>query len=56
MEYPNSANKGDIVKINNIENVTDCEDVCLICLSEIVQGKKIDCGHVYHASCLRSWI
>lgn len=39
-----------------MENITDYEDICLICLYEIEVGKKIDCGHVYHESCLRSWI
>jgi hypothetical protein len=43
-------------KINSMESVFDSEEICLICLGEVENGKKIECGHVFHTSCLRSWI
>ena len=44
------------LKINSMESVFDSEEICLICLGEVENGKKIECGHVFHTSCLRSWI
>ena len=39
-----------------METIFESDDVCLICLSSIEEGKRLSCGHDYHAGCLRSWI
>lgn len=38
------------------EELTAVDNVCIICREEMVSGaKKLPCGHIFHASCLRSW-
>ncbi|KAG0725693.1 E3 ubiquitin-protein ligase synoviolin [Chionoecetes opilio] len=38
------------------EELTAVDNVCIICREEMVTGaKKLPCGHIFHASCLRSW-
>ncbi|EGR31995.1 hypothetical protein IMG5_098210 [Ichthyophthirius multifiliis] len=38
------------------EDLINQDDICLICLQEIKQGKKIGCGHFFHKSCLKELI
>ncbi|QDZ19203.1 E3 ubiquitin-protein ligase synoviolin/Hrd1 [Chloropicon primus] len=46
----------------NFEDATAEEigenSVCIICREEMVAGaaKKLHCGHIFHANCLRSWL
>lgn len=42
--------------IKKMEDIYETDELCLICLSDIDQGKKLQCGHAFHESCLRSWI
>lgn len=38
------------------EELTAVDNVCIICREEMLTGaKKLPCGHIFHASCLRSW-
>lgn len=38
------------------EELTAVDNVCIICREEMITGaKKLPCGHIFHASCLRSW-
>ncbi|XP_066956002.1 E3 ubiquitin-protein ligase synoviolin isoform X4 [Macrobrachium rosenbergii] len=38
------------------EELRAVDNVCIICREEMVTGaKKLPCGHIFHASCLRSW-
>jgi hypothetical protein len=30
--------------------------MCIICHSEMTEGKKLPCNHILHESCLRSWL
>jgi len=32
------------------------EAVCIICREEMDHAKRLGCGHLFHASCLRSWL
>jgi E3 ubiquitin-protein ligase synoviolin len=29
---------------------------CLVCREELLRGKKLRCGHVFHLDCLRMWL
>jgi E3 ubiquitin-protein ligase synoviolin len=29
---------------------------CLVCREEMTQGKRLQCGHVFHLDCLRMWL
>ncbi|KAL4482162.1 hypothetical protein ABPG72_014975 [Tetrahymena utriculariae] len=40
----------------NLEEIEEIDNTCLICLSEIKQGKKIGCGHFFHKNCLKELI
>jgi E3 ubiquitin-protein ligase synoviolin len=31
-------------------------DVCIVCRYELRQGRRLPCGHVLHARCLRGWL
>eukprot|EP00262_Sarcandra_glabra_P008946 TRINITY_DN2289_c0_g2_i3.p1 TRINITY_DN2289_c0_g2~~TRINITY_DN2289_c0_g2_i3.p1 ORF type:complete len:534 (+),score=69.84 TRINITY_DN2289_c0_g2_i3:132-1733(+) len=35
-------------------NVSDA--TCIICREEMITGKKLLCGHIFHIHCLRSWL
>ncbi|ROT72877.1 putative E3 ubiquitin-protein ligase synoviolin isoform X1 [Penaeus vannamei] len=38
------------------EELRAVDNVCIICREEMLTGaKKLPCGHIFHASCLRSW-
>ncbi|KAJ2451169.1 hypothetical protein EV183_003802 [Coemansia sp. RSA 2336] len=45
-QFPD-ASKGDIIKFN---------DRCSICREILVTAKKLPCDHLFHRSCLRSWL
>jgi len=32
------------------------DDICLICRDQMETGKKLPCGHVFHESCILSWL
>ena len=32
------------------------DNVCIICREEMTEGKRLACGHIFHARCLRSWL
>lgn len=38
------------------EQLSELNDVCAICFNEMNQAKITNCGHFYHASCLRKWL
>eukprot|EP01134_Creolimax_fragrantissima_P000716 CFRG0716T1 len=38
------------------EEIKAYDDQCAICRDEMMNAKKLPCGHMYHASCLRSWL
>lgn len=31
-------------------------ETCIVCRSEMREGKKLPCGHILHFGCLRSWL
>jgi len=31
-------------------------ETCIVCRSEMKEGKKLPCGHILHFGCLRSWL
>ena len=38
------------------ENLSENNNICLICFQEIKIGKMLGCGHAYHQNCIRTWI
>lgn len=40
----------------NLNELEGADNTCLICLSEITEGKIIGCGHIFHKNCLRELI
>ena len=47
--FPNASN----------EDLDRADHTCIICREDMPQGchaKKLDCGHVFHMKCLRSWL
>lgn len=47
-------------KVNNFPNATVEEihianDKCIFCLDHLIEAKKINCGHLFHYKCLRSY-
>ena len=49
-----------IYKLKKLKDVTSEEGQsplqCCICLGDIEKGKQLSCSHVFHLSCLRSWL
>ncbi|CAK79329.1 unnamed protein product (macronuclear) [Paramecium tetraurelia] len=45
-----------IERIQDVEKIDSHDSTCLICLNELENGKKLSCGHIYHKSCLKTWI
>ncbi|CAD8075110.1 unnamed protein product [Paramecium sonneborni] len=45
-----------IDKIQDVDKIESHDSTCLICLNELENGKQLSCGHVYHKSCLKTWI
>ena len=37
------------------EELSQLDNVCIICRDEMTSGKKLPCNHIFHAHCLRSW-
>lgn len=33
----------------------DVSGTCAICTDELVRGKRLQCSHVFHSSCLKMW-
>lgn len=53
--------KGFLQYLRISKELAKCEDsigdgTCPICFSEMENGKKISCGHVFHISCVKKWI
>eukprot|EP01087_Luapelamoeba_hula_P021833 TRINITY_DN7696_c0_g1_i1.p1 TRINITY_DN7696_c0_g1~~TRINITY_DN7696_c0_g1_i1.p1 ORF type:complete len:258 (-),score=21.23 TRINITY_DN7696_c0_g1_i1:52-825(-) len=41
----------------NEQELSKCDDNCPICLMRMANNaKKLPCGHIFHAPCLRSWL
>ena len=38
------------------EELEACEHICIICRDHMDGGKKLPCGHIFHAQCLRTWL
>ncbi|CAD8176315.1 unnamed protein product [Paramecium octaurelia] len=45
-----------IERIQDVEKIDSHDSTCLICLNELENGKSLSCGHIYHKSCLKTWI
>lgn len=43
-----------LIDLKSIEEV-DINEVCAICTEEITRGKKLQCSHSFHSSCLKMW-
>jgi hypothetical protein len=49
-----------LVKVSNFPNATveeihTANDKCIFCLDHLTEAKKINCGHLFHYKCLRSY-
>ncbi|XP_011650093.1 E3 ubiquitin-protein ligase RNF115 [Cucumis sativus] len=47
------------VMVAELPTVAAADDVCAVCMEDFLPdegGKQIPCGHVYHQSCLSSWL
>ncbi|KAL6529624.1 hypothetical protein OROGR_015247 [Orobanche gracilis] len=38
------------------EELNTSDATCIICREEMITAKKLICGHLFHAHCLRSWL
>jgi len=38
------------------EELRDIDDVCAICHDKMMTAKRLPCSHIFHPSCLRSWL
>jgi autocrine motility factor receptor len=38
------------------EELAAFDDDCAICRERMQSAKKLPCGHIFHLSCLRSWL
>lgn len=41
------------------KELLNCESVngsCPICFADMIQGKKISCGHAFHVNCIKKWV
>lgn len=38
------------------EELQALDDICPICHEKLERAKKLPCGHIFHHSCLRSWL
>jgi E3 ubiquitin-protein ligase synoviolin len=38
------------------EDLQQVDSICIVCRDEMETGKKLPCGHILHAECLRSWL
>ncbi|CAM8944865.1 hypothetical protein QQ045_015307 [Rhodiola kirilowii] len=38
------------------EELDESDSTCIICREEMTTAKKLLCGHMFHAHCLRSWL
>jgi hypothetical protein len=62
MTFKNFINSFAIInklrKLKDIDenDLIEIDSTCLICLNEMKTGKKISCGHIFHYSCLKTWI
>lgn len=45
-----------IERIQDAQEIEKEDNTCLICLHTIENGKRLSCGHIFHKSCLKSWI
>lgn len=43
-----------LVDLKSIEEV-EINEVCAICTEDIQKGKKLQCSHSFHSSCLKMW-
>lgn len=43
--------------LNATEEELEASDrLCIICREEMISAKKLDCGHMFHFKCLKSWL
>ncbi|CAN0911729.1 E3 ubiquitin-protein ligase RDUF1 [Linum grandiflorum] len=54
------ASESAIANLERVEIGWKGEDCCTICLEEMGSGEvkaiKLDCKHIFHESCLVSWL
>ncbi|ELA40966.1 uncharacterized protein VICG_01996 [Vittaforma corneae ATCC 50505] len=43
-----------LIDLESISEV-DVKGTCAICTDDIIKGKKLQCSHVFHSSCLKMW-
>ncbi|KAJ9183902.1 hypothetical protein P3X46_007701 [Hevea brasiliensis] len=45
--------------VADLPTVSADDDVCSVCMERFqsgIGGKQVQCGHVYHAACISSWL
>lgn len=50
------ATMNDLFADATDEELAEGDRTCIICREEMVAAKKLDCGHMFHARCLQSWL
>ncbi len=49
----------EVIKIKNVNDLTDDKKDCVICLEEFQNGDEVitlPCFHLYHKQCIKDWL
>jgi E3 ubiquitin-protein ligase RNF115/126 len=42
--------------VSSLPEVEDSCEICVICQEEVKKGRRLNCSHDFHESCLRPWL
>lgn len=51
-----ARNMNQLVVNATREELENSDSMCVICREDMAEGKKLPCGHIFHAGCLRGWL
>ncbi|GER40560.1 RING/U-box superfamily protein [Striga asiatica] len=51
-----TSNMNDRFPDATTEELNTNDATCIICREEMITAKKLNCGHLFHVHCLRSWL